>query len=114
MTKPADLPAADLSTSRDEEIAGRERYHGIRECDLAAELDGAELTSSALARVARGAYQRAAVPATAKAHARGMLYEAEAPKRPCGFSGVLCGHRHGAKCPGRWVSLRKQPEDLAA
>ena len=98
-----------MNDIRHDEIEGRRRYHGIREEDLAAELDGALLTASALARIARGVYLRAAVPAEAKEHASGMLYEAEAPKRPCGFSGVLCGHIHGASCPGTWVSLRKQP-----
>ena len=46
----------------DADIRGRERFHGIRSADLPAELDGALLTASALARMSRGMYLRAAVP----------------------------------------------------
>lgn len=88
------------------EIRGRERYHGIREADLEDELRGAMLTVSGLVRGSTGRYLRAAVPADAKAHARGFLDEAAAPKRPCGLSGVLCGNQHAPVCAGVWKSLR--------
>lgn len=90
----------------DAEIRGRERYHGVREADLETELRGALLTVSGLVRAPGGRYLRAAVPADAKAHARGFLDEASAPKRPCGLSGVLCGNRHAPVCAGVWASLR--------
>ena len=90
----------------DAEIRGRGRYHGVREADLEEELRGAMLTESGLARGPTGRYLRAAVPADAKAHARGFLEEAAAPKRPCGLSGVLCGNRHAPVCTGVWLSLR--------
>ena len=97
----------------DAEIRGRERYHGVREADLEEELRGAVLTVSGLARGPTGRYLRAAVPADAKAHARGFLDEASASKRPCGLSGVLCGNHHAPVCAGVWASLRA-PLPIAA